>query len=268
MASCTLSLTPVNGELRIYDLHLAERLGFSQARDIRKIIKRYEDKLLNFGVCATVARTSSELGGRPTNEYYLNQKQAIFVCMKSETDKAADVQVEIVHIFDAYLNGALQSQPQPPQPPQPASPVLSANDQDNIQRLIWSIAHPLRHERAMSSATWYALRQATGCPSPHRFEVRHLPIIAAELRRILEIAVAYQHHQYTMERELIKRAIRGREIPSIVIGRLKAIENEWLSDSTKWQAKLGGLHLNDLDALALRRPAGCDHSPYAEPALV
>ena len=115
MASCTLSLTPVNGELRIYDLHLAERLGFSQAFDIRKLIKRYEAKLLNFGILATVAKIH-EGAGRPTNEYYLNQKQAIFVCMKSETDKAADVQVEIVHVFDAYLNGQLSVQPTPDGP--------------------------------------------------------------------------------------------------------------------------------------------------------
>lgn len=85
-----LSLTPVNGEPRVHDLQLAERLGFSQAFDIRKIIKRYEDKLLNFGVLATVAKTSGALGGRPTNEYYLNQKQSIFICMKSETDKAKE----------------------------------------------------------------------------------------------------------------------------------------------------------------------------------
>ena len=270
MASCTLSLTPVNGELRIYDLHIAERLGFSQAFDIRKIIKRYEAKLLNFGVLATVAKTSGALGGRPTNEYYLNQKQAIFVCMKSETDKAADVQVEIVHVFDAYLNGALQIQPQPAQSVyHPASPQLNANDQHNIQRIIWMMARWMRFESSLSYATWYALRQATGCPSPNRFEVRHLPVIAAELRRILEIAVAYQAHQTTMEKELIRRAIRSREIPSIVIGQMREIEAEWLNESKPWRAQLDDWHRDHLDTLATRGAAvAVDHREYAEPALV
>ncbi len=107
MMSSTFPLTVLDGEPRVHDLALAERLEFSQALDIRKLIKRNEAKLLNFGVLATVAKTSNDQGGRPTTEFYLNQKQSIFVCMKSETDKAFDVQVEIVRVFDAYLNGDL-----------------------------------------------------------------------------------------------------------------------------------------------------------------
>lgn len=100
----SLTLTPVNGEPRVHDLLLAEKLGFDQPRDIRKLIKRNEAKLLRFGVCATVAQTSGDLGGRPATEFYLNQKQAIFICMKSETEKAFDVQADIVRVFDAYMN--------------------------------------------------------------------------------------------------------------------------------------------------------------------
>jgi phage antirepressor YoqD-like protein len=99
-----LALTPINGEPRVHDLHLAERLGFERPLNIRNIIKRNEAKLLSFGILSTAERIH-EGAGRPTNEYYLNQKQAIFICMKSETEKAFDVQVEIVHVFDAYLNG-------------------------------------------------------------------------------------------------------------------------------------------------------------------
>ena len=102
-----LVLTTINGEARIRDIELAERLGFAESRMIRKLIKYHNDKLLNFGVCYAVEQTSGTQGGRPSTEFYLNQKQALFVCMKSETDKAFDVQVEIIRIFDAYLNGEL-----------------------------------------------------------------------------------------------------------------------------------------------------------------
>lgn len=105
MTSNPLTLTPINGEPRIQDLHLANQLGFDRPRDIRKIIKRNEAKLLSFGGCATVARV---VEGNETTEFYLNQRQAIFVCMKSETERAFDVQVEIVRVFDAYLNGDLK----------------------------------------------------------------------------------------------------------------------------------------------------------------
>jgi hypothetical protein len=47
-----LTLTPVDGEPRVFDLTLAERLGFEQPRDIRKLVKRNLTKLQRFGICA------------------------------------------------------------------------------------------------------------------------------------------------------------------------------------------------------------------------
>ena len=107
MTSSAITLTPINGEPRVHDLHLAERLGFDRPVKIRELIKRNEEKLKKFNILPTVGKIH-EGAGRPTVEYYLDQKQAIFICMKSETDRAFDVQVEIVRVFDAYLNGNLQ----------------------------------------------------------------------------------------------------------------------------------------------------------------
>ncbi|HRD50289.1 MAG TPA: hypothetical protein PL166_11925 [Candidatus Contendobacter sp.] len=104
MPSTSLVLTSIEGEPRIHDLALAERLGFDRPRNIRNIIKRNQAKLLKFGVCSTVKQTSGDLGGRPTSKFYLNKKQSIFICMKSETDKAFEVQEDIIHVYDAYLN--------------------------------------------------------------------------------------------------------------------------------------------------------------------
>lgn len=110
-SSSPFAITTLNGEPRVYDLQIAERLGFSRPGDIRKLIKRYEEKLNSFNHIATVARCIEVGNGakREIHEYYLDQKQSIFVCMKSETDRAFDVQVEIVRVFDAYLNGDLKS---------------------------------------------------------------------------------------------------------------------------------------------------------------
>ena len=41
-SSSTFPLTVISGEPRVYDIHLAERLGFERPRDIRKLIKRNE----------------------------------------------------------------------------------------------------------------------------------------------------------------------------------------------------------------------------------
>ena len=126
MSSNVLALTPIQGEPRIHDLLLAERLGFSQPRDIRKLIKRNTTKLLKFGGCATVARV---VKGNETSEYYLNQKQSIWVCMKSETEQAFDVQVEIVRVFDAYLT-RVPDDDTPPEPERDLSDDIPDDDWD------------------------------------------------------------------------------------------------------------------------------------------
>jgi phage antirepressor YoqD-like protein len=105
----SLVLVEIDGEPRVHDLVLAERLGFSEPRTIRKIIKRNESRLLKFGTRSTVSRVT--VTGQEFDEFYLNQRQAIFICMKSETERAFDVQAEIIRVFDAYLKGEAQVKP-------------------------------------------------------------------------------------------------------------------------------------------------------------
>lgn len=128
--STALVLSPINGEPRVHDLHLAEKLGFDHPLNIRNIIKRNQDKLLKLGILST-AEKIHQGAGRPTSEFYLNQKQAIFICMKSETERAFDVQVEIVRVFDAYLSGDLK-----PVAPQSFAQALrlAAEQQERIEQ--------------------------------------------------------------------------------------------------------------------------------------
>jgi hypothetical protein len=106
--------TTINHEPRIRDLRLAERLGYEQPRDIRKLIVRNEKELRNYGeVCATVAQTAGTLGGRPGTEYFLNEGQLLLLCMFSETAEAATVRKEIIDLFMAARRKAL-----PPPSPQ------------------------------------------------------------------------------------------------------------------------------------------------------
>lgn len=98
---------PMNGELRVLDTELGKRLGFANPVKIRELIKRHKVNLEKIGVLPTVGKTSSGRGGRPTEEYYLNRKQAIFITAKSETAEATDITIEIIHRFDAYERGEI-----------------------------------------------------------------------------------------------------------------------------------------------------------------
>ncbi|WP_237905030.1 hypothetical protein [Azospirillum brasilense] len=102
-------LNDQDGEPRVSDVILAERLGFVQPRDIRKLIERNRAELETYGeVCATVAQTT-EKGGRPGKAYYLNEGQALVICALSRTPQAALVRRQIIEVFLAYRRGKLAS---------------------------------------------------------------------------------------------------------------------------------------------------------------
>lgn len=184
MSSNSLVLTAINGEPRVHDLELAERLGFERPRKIRDIIQRNHDKLLKFGVCPAVGRTSGELGGRPATEFYLNQKQAIFICMKSETEQAFDVQIEIVHVFDAYLTGdfILTNPAFRPEKTRKALPGgLTLEQQDAVKALVKSRVEALPHDGQAKGAItcWSAIKS--------KFGVTYKEVPAANFAEVLSL---------------------------------------------------------------------------------
>jgi len=96
-------------EPRILDLRLAEALGFKKPRDIRPLIERHREALERFGgICRAVRQNQGR--GRPATEYRLNKRQALYLCTKSDTDRATDITIQIVEVFDAVTSqGALPS---------------------------------------------------------------------------------------------------------------------------------------------------------------
>ncbi len=121
--------TTINHEPRIQDILIAERLGFSQVRDIRKLIDRNIDELRSYGeVSATSAETpnlprhggantafsdlhgidaNTRKAGRPSKTYFLNEGQALVICALSRTPNAASVRKAIIEVYMAYRKGTL-----------------------------------------------------------------------------------------------------------------------------------------------------------------
>ena len=92
-------------EPRVLDLRLAEALGFGKTMNIRQLIKRNEPELGQYGEVFCTAQKTSPAGGRPGLEYWLNEAQALLVCMFSRTDQAARVRRELVELFMAWRRG-------------------------------------------------------------------------------------------------------------------------------------------------------------------
>lgn len=99
--------TSIDGEPRMLDVRLAEVLEFSRPRDIRKIVERNSKELQSFGILRHVAQNHNGGRGRPSMEFWLNKKQALYITAKSDTPAAAMVTIQMVEVFDAYTAGEL-----------------------------------------------------------------------------------------------------------------------------------------------------------------
>lgn len=95
----------INHEPRILDLRIAEALGYDNPRNIRRLIQRNKATLEKFATLSTVERV---IKGGKAREYYLNEKQAIYLCTKSETENATDITIQMVEVFYQVRNGNIQ----------------------------------------------------------------------------------------------------------------------------------------------------------------
>jgi len=101
-------IMPIQGEPRVYDLRLSETLGFSRPQNIRKVVRRNVKELATHGdMPIKQGRTYSVVGGRPEQGYYLNEAQALLVCMFSRTNEAAAARKQIIDVFLAHRQGKL-----------------------------------------------------------------------------------------------------------------------------------------------------------------
>lgn len=100
-------INEIDGEPRMRDLDVAEALEFERPRKIRELIARRKVDLEELGeVRPTVGRTSPQ-GGSPGEEYWLNEKQALFICTKSEAKNALDITIQMIEVFSAWRHGQL-----------------------------------------------------------------------------------------------------------------------------------------------------------------
>jgi hypothetical protein len=102
-----------DGEFRIRDVDLAERLGYDQPRDIRKLLSRMVEtgELSGIHMRATVARiqigpkTRVQRAERTevVDEYWLDRIEALLVVMRSDAPNAIPLRRVIADVFHRVL---------------------------------------------------------------------------------------------------------------------------------------------------------------------
>lgn len=134
---CALNLsdidTTISGEPRILDIRLAEALGYERPADIRPMIERHVEALERLGgIIRTVRKNVGR--GRPANECWLTKRQAIYIAAKSETDRAVEITIQVVEVFDAVTSGRpLGAEPTVPVAAHRRRPPLARTD--DVSRL-------------------------------------------------------------------------------------------------------------------------------------
>ncbi|EAA7556012.1 Bro-N domain-containing protein [Salmonella enterica] len=109
---------------------------------------------------------------------------------------------------------------------QPPSEPLNSNDMSNLKRLVWMMTGNMKFENAWNAGVWYALRSATGRPSPQPFSVDDLPALGEECRRIMKITAAVHSAVFDFEKEVIRKVVRKRGAIEPVLNemRIKLLE--------------------------------------------
>ncbi|MGX8939480.1 BRO-N domain-containing protein [Symbiopectobacterium sp. Eva_TO] len=107
-----------------------------------------------------------------------------------------------------------------------ASELFSSHDIDSLTHLVWSMSNGFHFDRAWTQAIWYALRRVTGVPSPQHFEVRQLPLLAEECRRIYGITNTLKGAIFDAEKQTMRRILRHREDEAIVLAEMQRMLEE------------------------------------------
>lgn len=124
-----------DGEPRIRDIDAAERLGYSQPRDVRKLIVRMWPENKGPIQRATVARRNVRGGGvqeYTVHEYWLTEAELLKLCARSETPIAESILDDMIAVYVAvrrYLATTVPVQAHSrgkPTPRQAAAPALPA----------------------------------------------------------------------------------------------------------------------------------------------
>lgn len=107
---------------RMLELDIGSRLGMTEDRAIRKLIKRQEENLLLLGelgrrvpvhmdepdLLHDGANRARAKTGPKTVAYYLTQQQVRWIVLKSKTPAADDLARQLLAVFDAWEKAVTQ----------------------------------------------------------------------------------------------------------------------------------------------------------------
>lgn len=131
-----LTVIDLDGDPRVRDTDLAERLGFERPRVIRELIQRNIEEIEGFGraPCRTaLVEQAMPRGGMKAvevHEYWLNEEQALLVSILSKAPNAPAVRAMLIRVFVAWRRGNIDK----PKPVLPKRRTIRSRDDLSFTR--------------------------------------------------------------------------------------------------------------------------------------
>ncbi|ENU80009.1 hypothetical protein F975_01761 [Acinetobacter sp. ANC 3789] len=240
--SHNIRIIDINGELWFVAADIANALDYPSAPQMTRNLDADEAAMHNLHI-------RSENGVEQSRPMTIINESGLYSCiLKSRKPEAKQfkkwVTSEVLpSIRKTGKYDIAQSEPRE---------YLTSADMQKIKRLVVVCTHHVGRKDAFTKAIHYALRQATGVPSPNKFEVKHLPLLAKEFQRIFSIVEPYFNARDECEQLMMKHLLRENAPIQLLDGLLNDMRKSVNTYSLSKNEQLQGLFNADCLALMSR----------------
>ena len=206
-----------------------QKYGFEQGADYELIT--WEKTQAKFASENAEAKKSGS-GGHNKKDYRLTLDMAKELSMVENNDRGREARRYFIAMERKALLGqahtpapvpqATQQRPEPQPAPPTACEKLNATDMQHLKRIVWFASIFFRMDGSANQGIWYYLRQVTNNPAPNAYSVDHIPLLAPELRRIINISYQVRALTRHIEEQAIKRIFRKGDTADKILKSLAA----------------------------------------------
>ena len=198
-----------------------QKYGFEEGSDYELIA--LENTKANFASQKTEAKTQGR-GGHNKKDYRISLDMAKELSMVENNDRGREARRYFIAMERKALglaNAVAQAMRPEPQPaPAAAREKINASDNQHMKRIVWFAGRNFHRQEAVTQGIWYHLRQATNNPAPNAYSVDHIPVLAAELRRVISLCDQIGQITRHVEEQAVKRIFRKGETAEKVLSFL------------------------------------------------